>query len=208
MVFEVHYWDPPWEFSNKKTGGNHTSGAGQKYPTLPLAAIQSIPVAAVATHSAVLFLWVPTRLKFSHGYTTAMAWGFPNYETTIYWNKVGRLGMGFWLRNQVEELLVFTRGDVAPFGCQLPNILSLPALEHSEKPEEFRRMIETATGKFSRRHCLEGFARKTVPGWTGIGNQVTGNDVRVDVKSLVLAGLAGRGNHPGGTDAAVERGGR
>lgn len=185
MIFEVQYWDPPWEFTNKKTGGNHTSGAVQKYPTLPLASIQQLPVAAVSAHNAALFLWCPSRLKFSHGYTTAMAWGFNQYEATIYWNK-DRLGMGFWFRGQVEELLVFTRGNVEPFRCQEPNIRTLPALEHSEKPEEFRKMIERATGKFSRRHCLEGFARKTVPGWTGIGNQVTGNDVRVDLKTLVL----------------------
>jgi N6-adenosine-specific RNA methylase IME4 len=123
VLFDVQYWDPPWEFQNEKTGGNFQSGASQKYPTLPLAAIQQLPVASVATPNAVLFLWVPTRLKFSHGLTTAQAWGFPHYETTVYWQKT-RLGMGFWFRNVVEELLVFTKGDVAPFRCQLPNILS------------------------------------------------------------------------------------
>lgn len=183
MLFDVHYWDPAWSFDNEKTGGTFTSGASQKYPCMPLAAIQQLPVASVSAPNAVLFLWVPTRLKFSHGLTTALAWGFHKYQTTIYWQKT-RLGMGYWFRNQVEELLVFTKGDVAPFRCQLPNFFSLPAGEHSAKPEEFRNLIENATGQISRRHCLEGFARKSVPGWTGVGNQVTGRDVRTDLKLL------------------------
>jgi N6-adenosine-specific RNA methylase IME4 len=189
VLFDVQYWDPPWEFQNEKTGGNFQSGASQKYPTLPLAAIQQIPVASVATPNAVLFLWVPTRLKFSHGATTAHAWGFPHYQTTVYWQKT-RLGMGYWFRNVVEELLVFTKGDIAPFRCQVPNFLSLPAGEHSTKPEEFRKLIENATGQISRRHCLEGFARKSVPGWTGVGNAVTGRDVRGDLRLLARCDVA------------------
>jgi len=187
MKFDVHYWDPPWAFTNVKTGGSMKSGASQKYPVMPLSEIQQIPVAAISSPNAALFLWVPSRLKFSHGYTTALAWGFPNYEATIYWDK-DRLGMGFWFRGQVEELLVFTRGDVAPFRCQRPNLVRCPSEEHSAKPEEFRRLIESATNKFNRRQCLEGFARKTVSGWTGIGNQITGRDVRQDVR--LLAGLS------------------
>lgn len=191
MKFDVHYWDPPWQFDMKKTGGSFQSGASQKYQTMPLAEIQQIPVASVATPNAALALWVPSRLKFSHGYTTALAWGFPNYQATIYWHKIfkgKRMGMGYWFRGEVEELLVFTRGDVEPFRCQRPNYLSLPILEHSEKPEEFRRLIEDSTGKFNRRQCLEGFARRRVTGWTGIGNQVTSRDIRTDVR--LLAGMS------------------
>lgn len=186
MMFDVHYWDPPWSFTNKKTGGTHTSGAVQKYPTMDLGAIQALPVASIAAPSSALFLWCPTRLKFSHGYTTAIAWGFNQYETTVYWDKQ-RLGMGFWYRNTVEELLVFTRGWVVPFGSQLPNIIHHPVGEHSEKPEAFRRLIEDSTGKFSRRQCLEGFARQKAIGWTGIGNMITGNDIRKDIRLLAAA---------------------
>lgn len=187
-MFEVHYWDPPWQFGMKSTPTK--SGAALKYDCMPLPAIQQLPVAAVATPNAALFLWVPSRLKFSHGYTTALAWGFPNYEATIYWEKQypgRRLGTGFWFRGCVEELLVFTRGSMAPFRCQRPNILHLPVGEHSEKPEEFRKLIEVATGQFSRRRCLEGFARKQVPGWTGIGDKVTGRDIRADLRLLATA---------------------
>lgn len=190
MTFEVLYIDPPWKFSNQNTGGSMKSGAAQKYPVMDLAAVQRLAVPAVAAPSSVLFLWVPTTLKFSHGATTLAAWGF-DYITTVYWEKE-RLGMGFWFRNKVEELLVAKRrgGYIEPFRCQLPNVIHAPAEEHSTKPEAFRQLIEKATGKISRRRNLELFARRQVPGWTGIGDVVTGRDVREDLKLLAVAPAA------------------
>jgi N6-adenosine-specific RNA methylase IME4 len=187
-MFSVIYADPAWAFRNEKTGGNHTSGAGQQYPVMPLPAITALPVAPVASHLCALFLWCPTALKYSHGPVVANAWGFPDYRTTIYWNK-DRLGMGFWYRNQVEELLVFTRGDHPPFRCQLPNIVTAPREEHSRKPEAFRRLIEQSTGMALKARNLELFARKTVPGWTTMGYAVNdGADLRTTLRQHYLAG--------------------
>lgn len=186
-MFRVFYVDPAWDFRNKKTGGSHTSGAGQQYPTMPLAAIQALPVQTIAAPVAALFIWVPTALKFSHGLTTALAWNFPDYRTTVYWKK-DRLGMGFWYRNQVEELLVFTRGDHRPFGCQLPNVVQAPREEHSRKPEAFRRHVEAATGDARSSSHLELFARKTTPGWTAWGHDVSGGQ---DLRLLIRDYAAG-----------------
>jgi N6-adenosine-specific RNA methylase IME4 len=188
-MFELIMADPPWEFRNVKTGGSHSSGAAQKYDTMPLAAIQGLPVQSVRASKSVLALWVPTTLKFSHGGSVLAAWGF-RYVTTVYWEKIRkgkRLGMGHWFRNEVEELLIAVHGDVAPFRCQLPNIIHAPVEDHSAKPEAFRQLLEQATGQISRRRNLELFARRTVPGWTGIGNQVTGRDVRDDLRRLAGA---------------------
>jgi N6-adenosine-specific RNA methylase IME4 len=185
MKFDVVYADPAWEFRNQKTGGSHKSGARQKYDVMKLGAICGLPVGAISHPGTVLFLWTPTTMKFSHAPAVAQAWGFPNYITTIYWNKE-RKGMGFYFRNCVEELLVFgtSKGSVTPFGCQRTNLITCPPGEHSEKPEEFRKLIEDATGKISRRQCVELFARKKVPGWTPVGNQVTGRDIRDDLRLL------------------------
>lgn len=194
MQFDVLYFDPPWKFRNEKTGGSHTSGAAQKYAVLDLGTIHRLPVQAVAAPNSVMFLWVPTSMKRTHGFTTLDAWGFGDYKTTWYWIKEyqgKRMGMGFWGRNGVEELLIAVRGYVQPFGAQFPNWLQAPVGdEHSDKPDEMRRRIEIATGKISRRHCLEGFARKIMPGWTGIGNVVTGRDIREDLKLLAVAAAA------------------
>lgn len=202
MKFEVIYADPAWKFRNEKTGGNHKSGAAQKYPVMELADIKRLAVPSISTMNAVLALWCPTALKFSHGYTTALAWDFTHYVTTWYWDKQ-KLGMGFWGRNVVEELLIFTRtqGCREPFMLQQPNMLHIPeeeggpdpsmvlhqrAGEHSTKPEDFRKMIESATKIYSSRRNVELFARRVVPGWTGLGHVVTGNDIRNDIKAQAI----------------------
>jgi site-specific DNA-methyltransferase (adenine-specific) len=188
MNFEVVYVDPPWSFRNTNTGGSLKSGAAQKYPVMDLGAITRLAVPALAAPSSVLALWVPSSLKFSHGLEVIRAWDF-EYITTVYWEKTGRLGMGFWFRNQVEELLICKRrrGYVEPFRCRVPNIIHAPAEEHSAKPEAFRQLLEKATGKISRRRNVELFARRAVPGWTCLGQQVTGRDIRDDLKRLALA---------------------
>lgn len=188
MRFDVVYVDPPWLFRNEKTGGSHTSGAVQKYPVMELGQIVGLPVPSIVSHSAVLFLWVPTALKYSHAPAVAHGWGFRHYITTAYWDKQ-KLGMGFWFRNAVEELTVWGTSyeAVAPFGCQMPNIIHQPPGEHSTKPEAFRQLIEKATGKISRRQCVELFARRVVPGWTGAGNILTRRDIREDIRLLAQA---------------------
>lgn len=187
MKFDVLYVDNPWSFDMKTTGGSFDSGASQKYPCMPLADICRLPVASIAQPSAALFLWVPTALKFSHAAPVMHAWGF-DYITTVYWDKQ-RLGMGMWFRNVVEELLVCQRrgGSLEPFKCQLPNIIHAPPGEHSTKPEAFRQLVEKATGKISRRDCVELFARRLVPGWTSAGNFITNRHVTEDLRLLAAA---------------------
>ena len=197
MRFDIVYADPAWKFRNEKTGGSHQSGSAQKYPVMDLKQIADLPVPAITHPGSLLFLWVPTTMKFTHAPTVALSWGFRHYITTIYWDKQ-RSGMGFYYRNVMEELLVFSAesvieellvfsvsaGSVAPFGCQRQNRIACPPMEHSEKPEEFRRLIEESTGKISSRRCVELFARRKVPGWTPVGNQVTGRHIKEDIRRL------------------------
>lgn len=194
-MYKVLLSDNPWKFRNEKTGGNHTSGAVQKYPVMELGEIMALPVQSVMATPSVCFLWVPTSMKFSHGGPVLTSWGYA-YKTSAYWDKQ-KLGMGFWFRNQVEELLIGIRGDFPPFGCQLPNIIHQPPGEHSAKPDEFYRLIETATGITSSRYNLEMFARRRVPGWAGIGNQVTGRTVQQDLLRLARAKRCPAVNLPG-----------
>lgn len=78
------------------------------------------------------------------------------------------LGMGFWFRGQVEMLLLGIKGNVKAFRIQKPNFIQAKALRHSEKPEEFRRLIEM-TGLKPR---LEMFARRKAKGWAVHGNEI------------------------------------
>ena len=199
-MFKVLIADCPWSFDRASTGGSSKSGAAQKYPVMSLGEIMALPVQAIMDTPSVCFLWVPTALKFSHGGQVLAAWGY-GYKTTVYWNKQN-LGLGHWFRNSVEELLVGLRGDYPPFGCQLPNIINLPPGEHSAKPDEFHRLIETATGVISSRYNVELFARKLQPGWTGLGNQVTGRTIQGDLARLAIIRRC-RSWQPGRTNLAI-----
>jgi len=212
VKFDVAYIDPPWKFAQramisgaKKSDGTVAaarSGASQKYDVMELSDICAIPVPAILEPSAAVFLWVPTALKFSHGGAALHAWGL-DYITTIYWDKQKK-GPGYWFANTVEELLVCQRrgGSIKPFRSQALNMAHLPdedddaidnvvheraPREHSRKPEVFRQIIEQATGQISRRRCVELFARRPTPGWTCIGNLVTGRDIRDDIRLLAAA---------------------
>jgi N6-adenosine-specific RNA methylase IME4 len=198
--FSIVLADPPWEYGDKRTGGTFKSGSAQVYAntdgadggTLSLAELRAIPLPSILAPNGAAFLWTTTPLKFSHGYPLLEAWGY-RYVTTIYWRKTGRLGMGRWFRGQYEELLVGVRGELTPFGCQERNEIGHPAKwrdpagpdgwsQHSQKPEEFRRLIERATGEASSRRNLELFARRNVAGWTCLGFEIDGLDIREAVK--------------------------
>ena len=147
------------------------SGADAKYPTMSISEICALPVKSdIALPDSVLFLWATTPLKWE-AFQVMQSWGY-TYKTTVYWRKIMSLGMGFWFRGQVEELLVGVRGKVKAFRLQEPNFIQTKVLAHSEKPKEFRELIERATAKMPVQTCLEMFARRNPEGWDVFGNQV------------------------------------
>ena len=150
-----------------------TSGAESKYLTMTLDEICAIPIRDIAAKDSVLFLWATTPLKWE-AFEVMQAWGF-TYKTTVYWRKIMSLGMGFWFRGQVEELLVGVRGKVKAFHLQEPNFIQAKVLAHSEKPEEFRQLIERATARMPSQNRIELFARRRVEGWDAFGNEVEGS---------------------------------
>jgi N6-adenosine-specific RNA methylase IME4 len=99
------------------------------------------------------------------------AWGF-EYKTMITWRKIMSLGMGYWFRGQCEHLLFGIRGKVKAFRLQEPNFIQTKALRHSQKPEEFRKLIERATAGMESKKRLELFARCHCDGWDVFGDEV------------------------------------
>ena len=75
------------------------------YPTMTLADICALPVAALAHDDAVLFLWA-TAPMLPHALAVMSAWGF-DYRSHAIWQK-DRIGTGYWFRNAHELLLVGT----------------------------------------------------------------------------------------------------
>lgn len=151
-----------------------SSGALSHYPTLSVEEICNLPIPEITDKNAVLFLWATVPL-LPEAFQVMNAWGF-NYKTMVTWRKVMSLGMGFWFRGQTEHLLLGVKGKVKAFRLQEPNFIQAKVLKHSEKPHEFRQLIERATPAFPAK--IELFARQKHPGWHSWGNEVS-NDIDV-----------------------------
>jgi len=105
-----------------------------------------------------------------HALVVMGAWGF-DYKSQAIWRK-SRVGTGYWFRSVHELLLVGTRGAIpAPaMGTQPESVIDAPSGEHSAKPEEVLKLIETWYPTIPKIELnRRGAAR---PGWDAWGNEV------------------------------------
>jgi len=172
--FKTILADPPWQFQNRTGKMAPEHKRLNRYSTLTLDDIKTLPVSAAADETAHLYMWVPNAL-LPDGLEVMKAWGF-NYKSNIVWHKLrkdggsdGR-GVGFYFRNVTEMLLFGVRGKNArtlqPGRTQV-NYMGTRKREHSRKPDEQYELIESCSpGPF-----LELFARGTRPNWSVWGNQ-------------------------------------
>jgi len=162
----VIYADPPWQYGN--AGLTEYGHAESHYPTMPLADLCAMPVAEWAEDDAVLFLWA-TSPMLEDAFNVIRAWGFA-YKTSFVWDKV-KHNFGHYNSVRHEFLLVATRGSCTPDTPKLFD--SVQVIErtdrHSEKPEEFRGIIQTL---YTHGEKLELFARSEHAGWKVHGNQL------------------------------------
>lgn len=159
--------DPPWDIQQK----GKSRGAIRHYNLMTLDRIKAMPIADLVEENAHCWLWV-TNATLEAGYEVLRAWGFE--PRSIYtWCKP-RLGLGTYLRNCTEHLLLGTRGK-APiqFKGQM-NWGFMPLQDHSHKPEEIYDIIE----RCSEGNYLELFARRPRHGWGIWGNEVA-SDVKI-----------------------------
>lgn len=179
MKYDVIYADPCWSYRNLKTGGSHTSGSAQKYPTMTLDELASMPVNRLVHKDSVCFLWSTVPLG-TYPFDLLEAWMY-DYKTKWFWHKVGRKGLGYWTRGCVEEVFIGVRGNVKAWRSDLDNWIEGGGPEdpeafdgvfeskpegHSRKPAMVRQMIELLTPGASR---VELFATERVPGWASYG---------------------------------------
>jgi len=166
--------DPPWQFQNRTGKMAPEHKRLNRYDTMHLDDILSLPVRALADDPAHLYLWVPNAL-LPEGLRVMEAWGF-QYKSNLIWHKIrkdggpdGR-GVGFYFRNVTEVVLFGTRGKNARTlqpGRSQVNFLATQKREHSRKPDEMYNIIEACSpGPY-----LELFARGTRPKWWVWGNQ-------------------------------------
>jgi N6-adenosine-specific RNA methylase IME4 len=159
--------DPPWHFEVYNEDSGVERAAANHYPTMSLAEICELPIADLATPDAVLFLWT-TAPHLHEAFEVLAAWGF-QYVSNFVWVK-DKFGLGYWVRNQHELLLIATCGDMP---CPLPadrppSVINAPRREHSRKPDEAYELIERMYPELPK---IEPFARAAREGWAAWGNQ-------------------------------------
>ena len=159
--------DPPWDIQQK----GKSRGAIKHYNLMTLERIKAMPIADLVEENAHCWLWV-TNATLEAGFDVLRAWGFT--PRSIYTWVKPRLGLGVYLRNCTEHLLLGTRGK-APiqFKGQM-NWGFMPLQNHSHKPEEVYDIIE----RCSEGNYLELFARRPRHGWDIWGNEVV-SDVKI-----------------------------
>jgi N6-adenosine-specific RNA methylase IME4 len=95
--------------------------------------IRAMPVEAIAAHDAHCWLSV-TNATLRAGFDVLEAWGFTP-RSPLTWVKP-RLGLGQYLRNATEHLILGTRGAAPVRYRAQPTWMGAPLQEHSHKPEE------------------------------------------------------------------------
>ena len=163
--YRVIYADPPWNYGN--SGLDDYGHAERHYPTMSIEELCNLDVPDIVEDDSVLFLWTTSPL-LEDSFRVIRAWGY-NYKTSFIWNKI-KHNFGYYNSVRHELLLVCTRGSCLPDNSKLFNsVQAIERKEHSEKPEEFREIIETLYTKGKK---IELFSRKQTEGWSSWGNQV------------------------------------
>ena len=154
--YRVLYADPPWKYSD--SGLDDYGHAERHYPSMTIQELCDMgdDIKTISEDDAVLYLWVTSPLLESC-FGVMRAWGF-EYKASFIWDKV-RHNHGHYNSVRHEFLLICTRGSCTPDIYKLfDSVQSIERTdEHSEKPEEFRDIIDT---NYPNGNRIELFARR------------------------------------------------
>ena len=167
--YRIVYADPPWKYGDTMSGSLDASygGAEKHYPSMSTDEICSLPIKDLAESNAVLFLWATSPL-LEDAFRVIKAWGF-DYKTSFVWDKI-KHNFGHYNSVRHEFLLICTRGSCTPDNLKLfDSVQSIERTEkHSQKPEEFREIIDTL---YTHGKRIELFGRASIEGWDRWGNE-------------------------------------
>ena len=166
-TFRIVYADPPWKYNDTLT--ENYGAADHHYPQMTIEELCEMKLPEI-TENAVLFMWTTSPL-LEDAFTVVKAWNF-EFKTTFIWDKV-KHNYGHYNSMRHEILLICTRGSCVPDIKELFD--SVQVIErtnkHSEKPEQFRQIIDKLYPYGNR---IELFARKKVKNknWKVWGNEI------------------------------------
>ena len=176
--YRIIYADPPWQYPTAPL----RKKVEEHFSTLPDEEIAEYTdpsgrkIKDLAFKDCTLFMWATTG-KLDKAFPVIKAWGF-QYKTSIIWDKV-KYNMGNYTSPRHEFLLIAGKGSSAPLDKKVANnIDSVQVIEktakHSEKPEEFRKIIESLYPINIKNHIhIELFARlQNIEGWDFWGKEI------------------------------------
>jgi len=165
-MFDVFYADPPWKYNDELI--EEYGAATHHYRTMTIPELCALPVKAITADNAVLFIWVTSPL-LEECFDVIKAWGF-KYKTSFIWDKQDH-NYGHYNSVRHELLLICTKGSYLPQSKKLTDsVQSIKRTnEHSEKPNEFRSLIEEMYPSGRKK---ELFARVKYSGWDGFGDEI------------------------------------
>lgn len=191
--YSIIYADPPWQFSNNKTGGSLKSSAESKYMTTSIEDLKAMDVNALAADDALLVMWWVGSMP-QEAIDLVNAWGFTLKNMNgIVWNKLTannnpHFGMGFYTRAGSESCLIATKGKFKPASRSVRAVFRAEeqiqfegkVLRHSEKPKQVRELIIELAGDLPR---LEMFNRDD--SWDVFGNE-SKNSIVINEKAVTV----------------------
>ena len=162
--YNVIYADPPWSYGNLMPQ-EYVTEQTDYYPLMSIEEICELKVKEIAADNAVLFLWVTAPI-LEDSFKIVNCWGF-KYKAQFVWDKI-KHNMGHYNSVRHELLQICIRGS---YPIQEKKLFdSVQTIErsgkHSQKPEEFRKIIETL---YLEGKKIELFARSESNGWDTYG---------------------------------------
>lgn len=193
--------DPPWRFRNwsmedqAKLGEKWGRANGRPlYTLMDTEAIAALPVQTVAQKDCTLLLWATNPLM-PEAFRVLEAWEF-TFKTMLTWVKMSRataprIGLGYHARACTEHLLVASRGNpgAPPVDKRPCGVVFNPIGAHSAKPDFQYTLAENYPGPWLElfHRPRDGGLFPPRPGWTFLGDEVDGLDMRDALQALALA---------------------
>jgi len=190
MQYKVISLDPAWPYD--RTAGQGV--ANKQYSLMTWRDLYTLRpyLHAVAAPDCAVFLWTtaPLLMEISD---CVRVWGFRFITKAFCWVKTSKdgaifFGIGSYTASNTEDVWLLSNGTpkrrTADISQIVPTVeteaIVAPMGRHSKKPEAVQDRIE----RLMEGPYLEVFARRARPGWTCIGNELDGLDIRESLSRL------------------------
>ena len=164
--FAVVIIDPPWPYGTEYDSDSRR--VASPYPEMSIENISKIEIPGAK--DSVLWLWTTHRF-LPDSFSLMSRWDY-EYKITVVWNKE-KMGIGSWLRCQVEFCLLGIRGRPNWILTNQTDFVSESRREHSRKPTRIYELAEELfPGPKDKTFYLDYFSREKRNGWAQVGNEI------------------------------------